>query len=133
MRLYGVSFLLAGVIMLIITLVKWLKNLSFKNSELTTATVKELKTGSVHMNGRRVTTYGLQVAYTVDGKDYSRELPCNKAEYDRGTGRQVEIRYKKEKPEKIAPGDTAVQTRNQRVLWIITLALLAVGAALLFI
>ena len=133
MRLYGVTFILAGVIMLIITLVQWLKFRSFRNCEVTTARVLAVDSAKHFSNNRSRTTYSMKLSYIVDGMAYERDLACDSEEYKLGANRQVEIRYKSRNPKRILLNAGEKQARGQKILWVITLALFAIGAVMLFL
>ncbi len=131
MHLGGVAFLLAGLIMLIITVVQWLKFRSFRNCLVTNATVIGVDSRNHYSNNHQSTSYSLRVAYTVDGNNYERNLACSSEEYRLGTNRQVEIRYKSQNPKRILLNAAEKQARGMKILWIITLALFAVGAVMM--
>ena len=133
MRLYGVTFILAGIIMLIITVVQWLKFRSFRNCQVTTATVTGVDKRSHYANNRQSTSYSMRVSYQVDGNNYERNLACDSGEYRQGANRQVEIRYKSGNPKKILLNAGEKQARGQKILWIITLALFGIGAVLMLV
>ena len=133
MRLYGITFILAGIIMFIITVVQWLKFLSFRNCEITTATVTGVDSRKHYANNHQSTSYSMRVSYNVDGTDYERNLACDADEYKQGANRQVEIRYKSRNPKKILLNAGEKQARGQKILWIITLALFAIGAVMLLL
>ena len=133
MRLYGVTFILAGIIMFIITLVQLLKFLSFRNCEITTARVLAVDSAKHFSNNRSRTTYSMKLSYVVDGIAYERNLACDSEEYKLGANREVEIRYKSRNPKKILLNAGEKQARGQKILWLITLAIFAIGAVLLFI
>lgn len=133
LRLYGITFILAGIIMFIITLVQWLKFRSFRDCEVTTATVTGVDSRKHYANNRQSTSYSIKVAYQVDGVDYERNLACDSEQYKLGTNRQVEIRYKSRNPKRILLNEGEKQARGQKILWIITLVLLLIGAVLILV
>ena len=119
--------------MLIITVVQWLKFRSFQNCEVTTATVTGVDLRKHYANNRQSTSYSMRVSYNVDGIAYERNLACDSEEYKLGANRQVEIRYKSRDPKKILLNAGEKQARGQKILWIITLALFAISAVMLFL
>lgn len=62
MRSYGITFILAGIIMFLITLVQLLKLRSFRNCEITTATVTGVDSRRHYANNRQSTSYSMRVA-----------------------------------------------------------------------
>ena len=133
LRLYGIMFLIAGIIMFIVTFVQWLKILSFRDCRGTTAAVTGVDARSHYTNGHSSKTYSLIVSYTVDGVAYERKLPCDAEDYNLGAGRAVEILYKERNPKRILLNAPERHSRAQRILWIITLALLAIGAVMILL
>lgn len=75
----------------------------------------------------------MRVSYNVGGIAYERNLACDSEEYKLGANRQVEIRYKSRDPKKILLNAGEKQARGQKILWIITLALFAISAVMLFL
>ena len=132
LRLYGITFILAGIIMLIITVIQWLKFLSFRDCETTTATVTGVDKRNHFSNNHQSTTYSMKVAYNVDGTDYERKIACDVNDYMLGADRQVEILYKARNPKKILLNVPEKHALGQKILWIITLVVLAIGAAMMF-
>ena len=114
MRLYGITFILAGIIMFIITFVQWLKLLSFRNCDVTTATVTGVDSRKHYANNRQRTSYSMRVSYRVNGADYERNLACDSEEYKLGANRQVEIRYKSRNPKRIPLNAGEKQARGRR-------------------
>lgn len=115
MRLYGIAFILAGIIMLVITVVQWLKFLSFRDCEVTTATVMGVDSRKHYNKGMQRTSYSIRVAYNIDGNAYERNLACDSEEYKLGANRQVEIRYKSHNPKKILLNAHEKQARGMKI------------------
>ncbi len=130
---WGVCLVLFGVALLIVTLIMWLKERSFaKKGVACVAWVKDARMIYVSLSGGgRMRSYGLLVSYTVDGIEYSRELPVGREEYEKGGDREIAIRYKESNPKKIASGEPGDSKRAVGVFLAAGVASLALGFVLI--
>lgn len=124
----GFGLILLGIIFLIVTFAQWCSERKYKkNGIICSAKVIDTKTGYARINGRRVTTYFRIVTYNVDGENVTAELASIPQDMENAVGKEIQIKYLKNKPKKIILNDDARAKRNLKVLLYVSLGLIAVG------